>query len=129
MTSIAINCKEICEDLLINFNITPRKSLTLKPPLKIKDDYLKMCYIKGVIDGDGSVCNNRIVIYGTKELLEWIKENFDNWIPKNNRKTSMVRQIQNNLYVYTIGSSRKDYIYVKFKSLKCDYLERKWDTY
>ena len=33
-----------------------------------------MCYIKGVIDGDGSVCNNRIVIYGTKELLEWIKE-------------------------------------------------------
>lgn len=42
------------------------------------------------------------------------------WIPKNNRKTSMVRQIQNNLYVYTIGSSRKDYIYEKFKSLKCD---------
>lgn len=79
-----------------------------------------MCYIKGVIDGDGSICNNRIVIYGTKELLEWIKENFDNWIPK----ISVVRQLQKNLYVYAIGSKRKDYIYEKFKSL----MERKWNT-
>ena len=123
----AISCKEICDDLFNNFNITPRKSKTLKPPTKIKDNLDKLCFIKGIIDGDGSIDKKSITIYGTKCLLEWIKEIFDDSIPKTNRKVSIVRQIQPNLHAYKISGKRRDFMYSILKNLKCDKLNRKWN--
>jgi intein-encoded DNA endonuclease-like protein len=49
---LIVNSKEICRDL-INFGIIPRKSLTIRFP-KLSDDYLQD-YIRGYIDGDGSL--------------------------------------------------------------------------
>lgn len=123
---LQINCEEICKDLLINFNITPRKSKTLQPP-NITEENSIACFIKGVIDGDGSIGHNELVIYGSKNLLEWIKSYFDTWIPKTNYPISEVRQIQSYLYAYKIGSKRKEYIINKFKQLKCYELKRKWN--
>ena len=68
VATVTINCKEICEDLRINFNIVPRKSKILIPP-NIIDEDLVACFIKGVIDGDGSIDKNKLVIYGTKDFI------------------------------------------------------------
>lgn len=67
---------KICNDLGSNFNIYPRKSLTLSPPTLEGD--LALAFIAGYIDGDGSYTktNNRpvISILGTKEVLEWVSD-------------------------------------------------------
>jgi hypothetical protein len=71
-------------DLKNNFNITPQKSLTLQPP---NLDYKHaLCFIIGIIDGDGSIFlqkqkkdkNNSIVlsIINTRFILEWVKDIF-----------------------------------------------------
>lgn len=125
--SVSISCKEICKDLNDNFNITPRKSKTLLPPIKITDEDMVACFIKGVIDGDGSVMDDSIVIYGTKPLLVWVKKYFDKWTPSTNYKKAEVRQIQKHLYAYKISTTRRNYIHNKLKTLKCDELTRKWN--
>jgi len=86
-----------------------------------------MSFIRGVIDGDGSISDNRISIYGTKALLDWIKIYFDEWIPKTNYKISEVIQIQKHLYSYRIGTNRAKFIFNLFNSLNCYNLERKWN--
>ena len=122
---VTINCKEICNDLTVNFNITPRKSKTLCPP-NLKDEKIIAYFIKGVIDGDGSIQKDRLAIYGTKQLLEWVKYYFDKWIPTSNYRIANVRKIQAHLYSYKIGTKRKDFIFNKFKKLNCYELKRKW---
>lgn len=123
--SVTINCEEICRDLEKNFNIIPVKSKILNhPPLENERNI--MAFIKGVIDGDGSICNDRIIIYGTKELLTWIKFYFDKWIPKTNYKVSEVLQVQKHLHSYKIGTKRAKFISEKFKDLGCYELKRKW---
>lgn len=123
--SVTINCKEICQDLTSNFNITERKSKTLSPPLLINEEFIA-AYIKGIIDGDGSIMENRIIIYGTDELLQWIKVYFDKWTTNTNYKRSEVIQIQKHLYSYQIGTIRKKEIFNKLNKLKCYGLKRKW---
>jgi hypothetical protein len=49
-----LSSNKICDDLKNNFNITPRKSKTLKPP-NIKNKTNILSFIAGYIDGDGSV--------------------------------------------------------------------------
>jgi hypothetical protein len=83
-SDIFITSKKLCEDLTKNFNITNKKSLTLMPP-KINDCFLDY-YIKGYIDGDGSICEYtrkknslteiRISMLGTLEVLTCIKNRF-----------------------------------------------------
>lgn len=47
--------KEFFEDLRINFNLTPRKTYRLAPPLNLDEENL-LAYLIGYIDGDGSIC-------------------------------------------------------------------------
>lgn len=49
---LIVNSKQICQDLM-KFGIIPRKSLVIKFP-NLPDEYLKD-YIRGCIDGDGSL--------------------------------------------------------------------------
>lgn len=85
LAEISITSKQIVDDLLSNFNIGPRKSLTLEPPL-IKEQNLKYAFICGYIDGDGSIFFSErnefnktlyLSILGTKRMCEWIKHTFD----------------------------------------------------
>lgn len=81
---IEIYSPKICSDLLNNWNITNKKSLTLQPP-NITDLDLCLSYIIGYIDGDGtiSICNRktrntnpyiRLNIIGTFNLINWIND-------------------------------------------------------
>lgn len=122
---LGVNCKEMVKDLEVNFNIIPNKSKILKPPF-IKEEDLIASFIKGVIDGDGSIGEDRITIYGTKDLLQWIKYYFDSWIPVSNYTVSEVIQIQTHLHSYRIGTKRFKFIYDKLKQLNTYELKRKW---
>ena len=125
--SVTLNCQEVVNDLRENFNIVERKSNTLLPPTKLIEEKLILSFIKGVIDGDGSVWGKRLVVYGTKPLLDWIKVNFDNIIPKSNYKIAEVRHIKRYLYYYSISGKRFEFICNKFLSLNTYQLDRKWN--
>ena len=64
----AINSKEIYEDLL-SYNITPRKSFTLKWPDKLQKKFIPD-FIRGYFDGDGwlKIDANHTKIDGTSSL-------------------------------------------------------------
>lgn len=126
--STTINCVEICEDLSNNFNITPVKSNTLIPPNLSDVSHIKS-YIRGLIDGDGSILKQSIILYGTKNLLEWVKYYFDKWIPKSNYKLATVRNKNRHLYVYKISGKRAEFIINNFKVVNCYNLKRKWLNY
>lgn len=53
-TVLTINSKQLCDDLLKNFNITERKTYNYIPPCGIPQDMMKH-FILGLIDADGSI--------------------------------------------------------------------------
>lgn len=77
---ICINNKHL-KEILISLGCTPRKSLTITFPSEQQvPKYLQKDFIRGYIDGDGSVMFNtrhtcgRLSILGTSEMLENIIE-------------------------------------------------------
>jgi hypothetical protein len=79
-----IASKIVFNNLKQKFQLTPRKSLTLKFPIKLKNNELIRHFIRGYFDGDGSIYINhtdkksgikhmRISIVGTKHMLENIR--------------------------------------------------------
>ena len=79
-------CEEHKKELK-EYGITPRKTFTLKPPVKLNEKYY-IDFIRGYFDGDGSVnlIHSKDKISGlrwqicsaTKEILQWIIEVLDN---------------------------------------------------
>lgn len=80
------SAKQMINDLNKHFNITPHKSLTLQPPNIVEENLIRH-FIRGYMDGDGCIyfsktANDWIVDFvGTKESLEWIKENIKKYVP------------------------------------------------
>lgn len=122
---------KIVEDLNRIYNITERKSLTLRPPnLEREKDIL--CYIAGYIDWDGSIhlwrskqknwnhiCGIKVV--GTYDVVLWIKDKINaiiwtKWWSISKRE---------NIYILSIPSLTTIKLYKKLKSLKLPRLERK----
>lgn len=86
---------KIFNDLKNNFNITPNKSLTLKPPTQLNKE-CSIAFIIGLIDGDGSIHYHptskiRLKISGTYEVLFWIKSIFDVLEPKYKRSLAKIQ--------------------------------------
>lgn len=81
--SLTILSPLIVDDLKNNFNIVNKKSLILEPP-HLTDRAHIDAYIKGYIDGDGTVAlknsKNGKVLYitalGTKAVMSWIAKRF-----------------------------------------------------
>ncbi len=118
-------------DLNKYWNITPAKSLTLKPP-NITDINLCFAYIIGLIDGDGSIythsnCKNPyLCLYGTKEMLCWTKEKLDIVL---NYKTNVkvIRPKNRTIYHLRYNVVDANNIINKAKEINTPYkLERKW---
>lgn len=74
-------------DLNERYNVTPRKSLSLKPP-PLEDEESIKHFIRGYMDGDGSISysgsgkNNHWVVsfLGTEEVLRWTKSRFQYYL-------------------------------------------------
>ena len=127
MSRIVFNSNDMVKDL-IDKGITPKKSLTLKPP-KIKEEFY-LPYILGYFDGDGSLFQNSnnefgINIVGTKETLEWI-----NSILNISKKLEQKQENNKNNYYIRCGGYNKPYeIMKKLYDSTSVHLDRKYETY
>ena len=80
---ITIQSKKMCNDLFLNFNITPKKSYTLRHPNILNKEFIDS-FIIGYIDGDGTIGLTKgkrqmrayISIIGTYEICTWIDNRF-----------------------------------------------------
>ena len=133
--TVQICCPAYVADLARHFNITPRKSLTLKPP-NINTAAEVRAFITGVIDGDGSITENRyrryvrqrITVCGTAEMLSWIREHFDQWSPPDGRHAAGVRRIPGkNLHMYSVTARRAAEVGAALREVDVPRLARKWD--
>ena len=142
ISSTSIINKQVVSDLLNIYNITPRKSLSLRPPTNLPDN-IKKYFIAGYFDGDGCfvICDGKkngsitpilhCSIIGTYEMLSWIKEEF-NIIYNRNIKIGCIQKLKsknNQTYVLSLCTKSAiafgDWIY-------CDstrYLDRKYKKY
>ena len=107
MAHISFHSKKLIENIVKNFNIVPKKSLILQPPVKMPQEFNKD-YIRGYFDGDGHIgyvsgtyCNFNIVS-GSLRILEWIRSAL---IEENlvNEKLK-IYQKKHNLYCIDINS-------------------------
>lgn len=125
-------------DLEQNFNIVPRKSLLLQPP-KLEEVELIKSFIRGYIDGDGSVLFGfktkkkdrqswTIGASGTYELLSWIKSHFDKWVPQSRKGLAEVSGPHGNIYHYHVSGKRAESIISKLLEVPTPYLKRKWEA-
>lgn len=122
--SLEFRSSSIIKDLKTKWNIVERKSLILKPPqTKLKKSNF-LAYVKGYIDGDGSIYTEkntkylRISIIGTFELLNWIKE-------KINIKCSNIKKYKN-IYKFRYSGKMAEKLYKKLYKIETFKLSRKW---
>jgi len=121
------------EDLLNNFNIqSGAKSLTLEPP---KDLTLEqsLSYIKGMIDGDGSITNKdgvfRIEIILTLSLGEWVKDIINNLtadLKRNDCNSIHKANCKAPMYIYQVGGPQALKLASIIRELNLPGLDRKW---
>lgn len=133
---LRINSKQWVQDLYKNYSITPAKSLTLKPPLNLSLNN-KLCFICGIIDGDGCIYktknwkNKNIIackIIGTKMVLEYIKETIDLVAPPHIKSNTIsnVNLNKKGYYQYGFAGSRLLNFYKIIQNFNLPYLKRKW---
>lgn len=125
--SLTLASKQICKDLENNFNITPRKSFTLKFPV-FKNNLTKDKFIQGYIDGDGCVIIHEnypsISVLGNYNFLLEIKNRFHE-LTQSNKCIYLYKK--KNLYEIIVRNKEALYLYNYFKNIKGMKLERKWN--
>lgn len=130
-------CDQWISDLKKHWNITPKKTHTLQPPNLTNLRHI-LCYLSGLIDGDGWVCLNtkpdakhgkvlEISVMGTKELMTWVKKVFDYITPGQTRADIKLTESPNGA-VFTIRGVRAYLLARIFLSLDILRLDRKWDA-
>lgn len=131
---------QITADLEKHFGLTPRKTHRLPAP-NLADPHLQLCYLVGLIDGDGcmQISNtNRLSISYTsssRTIVEWVKSFVDSLglsSIKRGRRGN-VRSASNSTEAYTYqvcGLKAIDLIkrVQKLKSEGIPILDRKWDN-
>lgn len=132
---VIANSYQWTSDLSINFNIIPKKSLVLKPPL-ISDVDLQLQFIIGLIDGDGSIFfrqykDNKkyleLSIYGTKEILIWCRDILYN-LENDRYKKLSINNIKKHCYSLHYRKNRAYSLLKKLEAVKTPFrLERKWN--
>lgn len=125
------NAAELVDDLAASFNITPRKSLTLEPPVHLTG-VLALAFIAGLIDGDGYVSVREgkpiLGIAGTRPMLDWVKWHFDRIAPpQRGSRVAGVHQFPNGRHwTYRVVNHRVIRIAESLMALGVPLLQRKW---
>ncbi|MFV2015941.1 MAG: hypothetical protein ACC656_10955 [Candidatus Heimdallarchaeota archaeon] len=126
---LTLNSHKMFNDLL-DKGLTPRKSLTLKPPTNVPKELIRH-WIRGYFDGDGSIFkrHNRdtlvLSLLGTEEVLEFVLRESKVDLKVRSKKTSRAYFIQSSYkkalkffdFIYkdsTIFLERKNLIYNNF---------------
>lgn len=126
--------KTIFNDLF-RLGITPRKSLTIKPPVVPRKHLWH--YIRGFFDGDGSVCIYKtkypsklhVLFYtGSLPMAKFLYKTLKMVLPEYTGKI-MVRKKKTNYYILNFGQKDSE---ILFKLLYKDaniFMERKYKTF
>lgn len=134
---ISFSGKWYVEALRNNFNIIPRKSLSLKFPEKIPNKLISH-FIRGVIDGDGHISKMSrpaiVITSGSKIFLQDMESKiryFTNITMNNNGNESQITQNNPNVYnlSYFCDNSRKLAEWVYLKSKEETRLDRKYKLF
>lgn len=120
--------KIMCKDLGTIYNITPRKSLTMKAP-EISDSKIRLAFLIGLINGDGSIykiTKSNILtlnLTGTFDICKWARDVLYEYIGNKGEK-----YIYPNGSIWSLKYNRPDVITFLYaaKKLNCFYLDRKW---
>ena len=136
--SIGVLSKKICNDLETKFNITPQKSLTLVPP-HIEDKALLDAFITGLLDGDGTISFVKkklkggdysermfVSLIGTKEMVEMVKQRFEEILGHKVSNLHHEKQYSDNTYTIRISDSNARKIFLHYYGIDVPKLERKW---
>lgn len=121
--SLTIASKKLCADLEINFNITPRKSMTYNPPA-LSEDYIDS-FIVGYIDGDGCICTSQglyVSALGTEQMTKFIYDRASILIGKSCGNVYS----KGNQYNFMCTNSDARALYQRLYDLPVPKLERKW---
>lgn len=130
-----IYCKPLCLEIYKNFNITPNKSLTLVPPPLGTNKYISH-YIRGYMDGDGSIYKGRYFevgfCSGSKLFLEWIKQVIkDNVVQAGNPSIIVKNSKKGKAFYFKFGGIQSNYIldWIYKSSDNSILLDRKYKKY
>ena len=123
-STIGITSNKICNDLANIFNIHPRKSLNLEFPSNLTFEQ-SLAFIKGYIDGDGTICFNknnhiRLSILGTESFLNSVCKIFEEIKVKCNVN------IHKNIFCIQLSGRKAKIILDKLNAIVDIKLERKW---
>lgn len=117
------------EKLQKNYFITPRKGATLQPPTEIDEDN-SLAFICGYIDGKGKIklSEDKLVleIFGTQDVLCWIKVWFDRLCPSVSRRYAVVRPDRKHQFRYVLGGHRAGYLLRRLSKMEIPRIVRKW---
>lgn len=109
-SELQISSKYLCK-ALIECGVVPNKSLVLKPPsLDIVPYEFIRDFIRGYIDGDGTIflkdCKVvNVTVLGTYDMIDWISEYFFNIIGDKARTKLSQKDFNINTFSYRINGS------------------------
>lgn len=122
-----------CKDLEENFGVVPQKTHRVEPP-HTASDFLNACFIRGYIDGDGSISfTDRgswaiSVTSCSPRILEFIKAFVDrHFTSEFTTRRGNVNHYENH-YVYIIKGYRAIQFFEFMRALPVPMLARKWDN-
>ena len=119
---------------LAAMGIIPNKTKRIPPP-RLKDNLLKLAWIKGYIDGDGHLgvtAEDRVnvgISSSCETILHWIKKEIDDMFPTSYlyREYSSVNKAPNEAWYYSIVGYRAFRVIDALSLLPTPYLARKWE--
>lgn len=131
---------QLASDLEKNFGIGPRKTHRLPAPNLI-DSHLQLCYLAGLLDGDGCVCisnQDRLSIQyasSSLEIINWVKSFTDslNLTTIRIKRGGEIHDLRPaaNAYRYQIAGMKAVDLIKRVQGLKAEgvpILNRKWDN-
>lgn len=130
---------KMTEDLEKHFGLTSNKTYRLPPP-SLVDPHFKLCYIAGIIDGDGCINisnQDRLSISYTSSsrlIMEWLKSEIENMELRSIRDKvgAKIRKVEHaNAYTYQIAGLKAIDLIRRVQKLKLEgvpILDRKWDN-
>jgi hypothetical protein len=130
---------QITADLERNFGLTNRKTHRIPAP-NLTDPHLKLCYLAGLLDGDGCVhinVQNRVVVRyvsASRAIVDWVKAFVDGMglqTLKRGRHYRVRKETDSAAFAFTVGGLKAVDLIRRIQRLKAEgipILDRKWDN-
>ncbi len=127
---LQVSSRQIIENLETIYNITPKKSFTLKPPTMLSTE-LQECFLIGLIDGDGCIHLTKKGILdftltsASIDVVLWVN-NIINRILNTNMKYYYIYDKSKAIRI-RISNKKAEKFLGYIKKYNVPFLKRKWD--